>query len=73
MRMHEYEWWLCGVCLHVARSDTWGTSGGNNDTAVCPGCGYVHRDYENTWVDAGDEMAMRRKARAEAAERVHVE
>jgi len=60
-----YEWWLCGECLHVERSDLWGIEDGNNDTAVCPGCGFAHHDDESSWVDAGTEIEMQRKARDE--------
>lgn len=51
------EWWLCGECLHVASSDTWG---GNADTAICPKCGFVHRDDEGSWIEAGTEIEMQR-------------
>ena len=66
MPLQMTEWWLCGECLRVAPSHTWG---GTDSTAVCPGCGFEHRDDEGSWVDAGTEIEMRRKRREELAER----
>lgn len=56
----EHEWWLCGECLKVTRSDRWG---GTDSTAICPKCNFEHRDDESSWVDAGTEIEMQRKAR----------
>jgi len=60
----EYEWWLCGECLQVNRSDKWG---GTDSTAICPNpdCNFEHRDDESSWIEAGTEIEMQRKAREE--------
>ena len=49
--------WLCSECGNGAPPETWGilhdedTGEPNNDTAVCPNCGFEHRDDDLSFVD----------------------
>jgi hypothetical protein len=58
----EPEFWLCGECFAVNDSRKWG---GTDSTAICPACGFEHRDDESSWVEAGTEIEMQRKRRIE--------
>ena len=55
MTQPEFEYWLCGECLAVNRSDMWG---GTDSTAICPTCDFEHRGDESSWIEAGTELEM---------------
>lgn len=57
---------MCSECLHIAEARTWGCEQGNYDTAICPGCGFVHRDNEASGIDTDpSEIDLYRRRAAE--------
>ena len=55
------EWWICSECCAVAEAREWG---GDDSTAICPGCGFEHHDDESSAVYAEPtEIAAQRKRR----------